>query len=331
MTQEPVRIAVSGAGGQIGYALVFRIAAGGLFGGELPVQLSLLESPERLNFAQAIQLELIDCAFPLLAEVAISAEPREAFADADWIILLAGRPLRPGERRSELIRDNTPIYCAHGRAINEVAPNARILVVASPCNTNCLIARQFAPNVPEKHWFGLTRLSRMRGTALIAEKAGVPVAQVTRVTAWGNHSETIFVDFNNAYINDRPAPEVIRDKDWVRNVFEPTIARRSLEIIQLRGASPAASAAQAILGTIKSIATPTPFERHFGAAVLSDGSYGVPRDLFFGFPLRTEDGINWSIIQGLYHDTYAQQRLAANIAELAHEAAIAREMIDHWT
>jgi malate dehydrogenase len=324
----PIRVAISGAAGQIGYALVFRIAAGALFGPEQPVSLALLESGEGLPPLRALEMELKDCAFPLMAEVRIGDDPRRVFEGADWVILLGGRARHSHEqRRTDLLRENAPIFVEHGRAINDVAPAARVLVVANPCNTNCLVAKSYAPNVPAEHWFAMNRLDRMRATSLIAQQAGVPVAQVTRLTVWGNHSESVFPDFRNAFIGDRPAPEVITDPDWPRRVLEPTLAHRSTEIIRLRGGSPAATAAQAILGTIHSISTPTPFERRFGAGVVSDGSYGVPRGLIFGFPLRTEDGRTWSIIQGLYHDSYARERIAQNIAELEHEAACVTDLL----
>jgi malate dehydrogenase len=325
---SPIRIAISGAAGNIGYALVFRIAAGGMFGAEQPVRLSLLESPRALDLLRAVELELKDCAFPLLESVAIGTDPTQAFALADWIILLAGRSQTAGiSKRIELLRENAPIFVDHGRAINAAAPNARILVVSHPCNTNCTIAKSYAPNVPADHWFALNRLDRMRATALIAERARVHVAEVSRVTVWGNHSESVYVDFHNAFIGDRPAPDVINDPGWVTNVLEPTVQNRSLEIIRLRGASPAATAAQAIVGTIHSITTPTPFLRHFGAGVESDGSYGIPRGLIFGFPLRTEDGKTWSIVKNLYLDDRAQDRLAQNVAELEHEAAVVTDLL----
>ncbi len=325
---EPIRVALSGAGGRIGYSLVFRIAAGGLFGAEHPVELSLLETKERMNLLEAESLELKDCAFPLLSRLRISSEPREAFEGADWVILVGGRGRRfETERRTDLLLANAPIFVEHGRAINESSPMARVLVVANPCNTNCYIAKAYAPNVPAEHWFAMNRLDRMRATSLIAEKAGVAVSHVNRVTIWGNHSNLVYPDLHNSFIDDRRADEVINDPDWARQVFEPTVAHRSDEVIKLCGASPAATAAQAILGTIHSITRPTPFERHFGAAVVSDGAYRVPRDLIFGFPLRTEDGKTWSIVHGMYLDSYAQERIAANIAELEHEAALVSALL----
>ena len=324
----PIQVAISGAAGQIGYALVFRIASGGMFGPEQRVALSLLEAPAGMDPLRAIEMELRDCAFPLLASVRVSDDTRQAFEGSDWVVLLGVRARRAAEqRRAELLRENAPIFVEQGRALNDVAPAARVLVVANPPNTNCLVAKSYAPNVPAEHWFALNRLDRMRATALVAERAGVPVGEVTRLTVWGNHSETVFPDFRNAWVGGRPAPEVITDPDWARTVLEPYLAHRSDEVLRLRGASPAATAAQAILGTVRSITTPTPFERHFGAAVVSDGSYGVPRGVIFGFPLRTEDGRSWSIVQGLYHDAYARERIAQNIAELEHEAACVTDML----
>jgi malate dehydrogenase len=325
---SPIRIAISGAGGQIGYALVFRIAAGGLFGPDQPVCLSLLDLPEVEPRLRASQMELFDCGFPLLQDVRIGSDAAKAFEGADWLILL-GSHLDPthSTERLDLLRRNAPIYVEHGRAINSACPNARILVVANPCNTNCLIAKSHAPSVAEENWFAMTRLDRMRAISLVAQKAGVPVNRVTRISTWGNHGESIFVDMHNVMIDDRPAMEVIDDPAWPREVLEPTLARRSLEFLRVRQLTPAGSASQAIIGTIRSITTPTPHGQWFGAAVCSDGSYGVPRGLIFGFPLRTEDGQHWSIVQGLYHDDYALERIAANVVELEHEEAAVIELL----
>jgi malate dehydrogenase len=323
---EPIRIAVTGAAGRISYALLFRIAAGAMFGPNQPVELSLLDVPSAGPLIDATMLELHDGAFPLLASVRGSTVAAEAFDRADWIILTAtGASPHPDQSRTDLLRANAPIFQAQGRAINEAAPSARILVVANPCNTNCQIARSFARDVPEEHWFALTRLNQNRAQAMLADKAGVPVDQVTRVTVWGNHSRSVFPDIRNAFIGDRPAPEVIADESWARDVFEPTIGGRGEQLLRLRGASAAGSAAQAILATVRSLTTPTPFLHRFSAAVVSDGSYGVPRGLVFGFPLRTEDGASWSIVENLYLDEYAQGRLAANVAELEFEASV----VDH--
>jgi malate dehydrogenase len=323
----PIRVAVTGAAGRISYALVFRIASGEMFGPEQTVELSLLDVPETAPLLNATAMELHDGAFPLLVAVRQSSDAAEAFDRADWVILISSRPHLPGMKRSDLLLANGPIFRDQARAINEASPSARILVVANPCNTNCLIAQSFARDVPDEHWFAMTRLDQNRAQALLADKAGVPVSEVTRMTVWGNHSESIFPDFHNAFISDRPAPEVIQDPDWVRNVFEPTLANRGRQLLDVRGASPAGAAAEAIVGSIRAIATPTRLLHRFSAGVVSDGSYGVPRGLIFSFPLRTEDGLTWSIIPGLYLDAHAQQRLAENVAELEAEASAVTSLL----
>jgi malate dehydrogenase len=326
---DPIRVAISGAAGRIGYALIFRIAAGGLFGRDRRVSLGLHDLPELRPLLEADEMELRDCAFPLLDEVRVGADPVRAFAGADWVILLASAPFTPEiRRRSDWIRANVPTYVDLGRAINQACPNARVLVVANPCNTNCLVAMNHAPDVPREHWFAMNRLDRMRATARIAQEAGVPVGEVNRVAIFGNHSETLYVDIHNAYIGETPVPEVLRDPNWQREVLEPFMASRSREIADLRGASPAGTAAQAILGTIRSITAPTPFGRRFGASVfVREPEYGVPPGLVFGMPLSTEDGKAWEIVRGLYLDEYAQNRIAENVAELQLEAAVAEEVL----
>jgi malate dehydrogenase len=325
---SPIHVAVSGAAGRIAYSLVFRIAAGGLFGPDQPVALSLLDLPVALPQLRACEMELKDCAFPLLTGLSSGIDPRRAFEGAHWIILLGGKPIRPDLRnRLDLLRENAPIMVERGRAINEVAPAARILVVTTPSNTNCMVARSQAPSVPAEHWFALNQVIRMRAVALIAEKASVPPSQVVRVVVWGNNSECAFIDLHPARIGERPALEVINDPDWVRDVLGPTIANRGGEIFQMRGTMPAGSIAQAILATIRSIVTPTPFERWFSACVVSDGSYGVPRGLVFGFPLVTADGRGWSIARDHYLDEIARQRLAANVAELEHETSAVSDLL----
>ena len=200
-------------------------------------------------------------------------------------------------------------------------------MVAQPCNTNCLIAKSQAPDVPVERWFALNHLARLCATALIAEKTGVPVSQVSRVTVWGNHSRTAYVDLRNARVGERPALELIGDPDWIKNVMEPAVVGRDREILAIRGTTPAGSVSQAILGTIRSLTTPTPFDRWFAAGVVSDGSYGVPRGLVFGFPVLTPDGRIWSIVEGLYIDKVAGERIAANVAELEHEAAAVSHLL----
>jgi malate dehydrogenase len=324
----PIRIAVSGAAGRIAYSLVFRIANGGMFGPQQPVSLRLLDVPEAADPLRACELELRDCASPLLAELSSTTDPRRAFEGADWIILLGGKPFSPERRnRLDLLRHNAPIMVEHGRAINQVAPTARILVVTNPSNANCMVAKSQAAGVPEGHWFALTHVVRMRAIGLIAEKVGVPPSQVTRVAVWGNNSESALIDLHAALIGDRPALEVINDREWVENVLGPTIAKRPDETYRLRGTMPAGSIAQAILGTVRSIITPTPFGRWFAAGVVSDGSYEVPRGLVFGFPLITADGQTWSIAPNHYLDETARQRIAANVAEIQHEVTAVNDLL----
>jgi malate dehydrogenase len=325
---DPIRIAVTGAAGRISYALLFRIAAGSMFGPEQPVALSLLEVPGMLPVVDATIMELDDCAFPLLRSVRASTDPAEAFAGADWVFLIGSAPYHPGMTRAEALLNNGPIFVTQGRAINEVAKTARILVVANPCNTNCLIARSTTRDVPPDHWFALTGLDHNRARAMLARRANVAVDHVTRMTAWGNHGPSVFADFHNAWIGNRPAHEVVQDPAWVRDVFEPEVADRAVAFHKLRGTSPAASATQAIIGTVRALTNPTPHERWFSAAVVSDGSYGVRHGLIFGFPLRTDDGKSWEIVQTHYLDDHAQGRIEANVAELEQEAALVTDLLE---
>lgn len=324
---EPIRIAVTGAAGRIGYALLPRIANGGLFGLDQPVALSLLETPAAMPLLDTTVMELEDCALPLLQSVSTSTDPAEAFAGADWVLLLASAPYQPGMSRADALRANGPIFQAHGRAINEAAKNARVLVVANPPNTNCMIARSVARDVHPAHWFAMTRLDQNRARAMLARKARVVVDQVTRVTAWGNHGPSVYIDVRNAWIGDRPALEIINDPEWVRDELESGLSSRGQRLHDVRKASPAMSAAQAILGTVRALNSPTPLEHWFSVAVVSDGSYEVPPGLVFGLPVRTEDGRGWSVVQSHYLDTHAQQRIAANVSELEHEAAVVADLL----
>ena len=324
----PIRVVVSGAAGRIAYALAFRIAGGGMFGPNQPVSLRLLDVPEALDPLRACELELRDCAQLLLHDVSSTTDPFRAFEGADWIFLLGGKPFSPERRnRLDLLRVNAPIMIEHGRAINQVAPTARILVVTSPSNANCMVARSQAPGVPESHWFALTQVVRMRAMGMIAEKAGVPVSDVRRVTVWGNNSESAFIDLRPALIGERPALEAIGDPHWVEDVLGPALVGRNDEIFRLRGTMPAGSVAQSILGTVRSITSPTPYERWFCAGVVSDGSYEVPRGLVFGFPLVTADGQTWSIVPNHYLDETARQRIAANVAEIQHETTAVSDLL----
>jgi malate dehydrogenase len=324
----PIRIAVTGAGGQIGYALIFRIASGGLFGPDRPVALQLLEITPALPALNGTIMELDDCAFPLLADVKASDKPEDAFAGADWVILVGGLPRKDGMSRADLIRANGPIFTGQGKAINEAAgPNVRILTVANPCNTNCLIARSHAPKVPANRWFAMTRLDQNRAASQLAKKAGVPVREVNQMTIWGNHSDTQYPDYKNAKIGGKPAPEVITDHAWFADTYIPTVAKRGSAVIKARGASSAASAANAALGSVGSASFPTPAGDWFSAGVVSDGSYGIPAGLIYSYPLRTKDGASWEIVQGLPIDADARQRLDASAQELLGERDAVKDLL----
>jgi malate dehydrogenase len=326
MTQ-PIRIAVSGAGGQIGYALIFRIASGGLFGPDQPVSLRLLEITPALPALGGTIMELEDCAFPLLADVKAGDKAEEVFEGADWVILVGGMPRKDGMSRADLIRANGPIFTGQGKAINASAgPDVRVLVVANPCNTNCLIARSHAPNVPSDRWYAMTRLDQNRAASQLAIKAGVPVGAVSKVAIWGNHSDTQYPDYKNARIAGKAATEVITDASWFDGTFVPTVAKRGSAVIKARGASSAASAANAALDSVRSAATATPADDWFSAGVVSDGSYGVPSGLLYSFPLRS-DGKTWTVVKGLSIDDDARRRIDASAEELVGERDTVKELL----
>ena len=324
----PIRVAVTGAGGQIGYALIFRIASGGLFGPDQPVSLQLLEITPALPSLNGTLMELEDCAFPLLTSVKATDKPEEAFADADWVVLVGGLPRKDGMTRADLIRANGPIFTGQGKAINAAAgKNVRILTVANPCNTNALIARSHAPDVPADRWFAMTRLDQNRAASQLAIKAGVPVAEVAKTTIWGNHSDTQYPDFKNATIGGKPATEVITDPTWFTETFIPTVAKRGSAVIKARGASSAASAANAAIDSVRSASFTTKGDGWFSAGVVSDGSYGIPSGLIYSFPLRSRDGKSWSVVPGLPIDADARQRLDASAQELLSERDAVKDLL----
>ncbi len=260
--------------------------------------------------------------FPYFEGVRLGSDPVQIFREADWVILLRGKPCSSGSQsRVDMLRQNAPIMVDHARAINRASPSARVLVVATPCNTNCMIAMAHAQDVPREHWFALNQVIRSRAIALVAEKANVSVNQVTRLTVWGNNSETAYVDLQNARIGDLPAVQVIGDPNWAHEVFDRALAEQYREIVGRTGETPAGSTAHAILTTIRAITTPTPFEHWFGAGVASDGTYyEVPQGLVFGFPLSTADGKTRTMPREHYLDAHAREQIARNVAELELEA-----------
>jgi malate dehydrogenase len=325
---SPIRVAVTGAGGQIGYALLFRIASGAIFGPDQPVALQLLEITPALPSLNGTIMELEDCAFPALAGVTASDKAEEAFAGADWVILVGGLPRKDGMSRADLIRANGPIFTGQGKAINAAAsPGVRVLTVANPCNTNCLIARSHAPNVPTDRWFAMTRLDQNRAVSLLAKKAGAPVKAVTNMTIWGNHSDTQYPDYKNAKIGGKSATTVVTDASWFTETFIPTVAKRGAAVIKARGGSSAASAGNAVVDSVRALHVPTVPGESFSTAVVSDGSYGIPAGLIYSFPLVSKGNGVVSIVSGLSIDDDARARLDASVAELVSERDAVKDLL----
>jgi malate dehydrogenase len=328
--KTPIRVAVTGAAGQIGYALCFRLASGEVFGPDQGVILQMVEIPQAMKALDGLRMELEDCAFATLAgmEVADSEHCEQGFTGANWVILLGGIPRKAGMERSDLIRVNGPLFTTQGKAVQtSAADDVRVLVVANPCNTNCLIAMSAAPDVPRERWFAMTRLDQNRAAAQLALKSNTPVGQVKRVAIWGNHSATQYPDFQNATIGGRPATEVIGHHEWLRKDFISIVQKRGAAVIDARGASSAASASNAALDTVKSLIRPTPKEDCISAGVCSDGSYGIEEGLICGFPLKS-DGKSWSIIEGFKLDEFARSKIEISVNELKQERETVKDLLD---
>ena len=315
---EPVRVAITGAAGQIGYSLVFRAASGDLLGPDQPVVLSLLEVTPALGALAGVVMELQDCAFPLLAGVETSDDANAAFAGANYALLVGSRPRTKGMERRELLEVNGAIFTAQGRALAAgAADDIRVLVVGNPANTNCLIAMNNAGSIPRDRFTAMTRLDHNRAMAQIGGKLGVPVTSVRKMTIWGNHSATQYPDLFRTEIDGRIAADLV-DQAWIEGDFIPTVQQRGAAIIEARGASSAASAANAALNHVRDWALGTPAGDWVSMAVCSDGSYGVPEGLISSFPCTTAGG-EWSIVQGLDLDDFSRARIDASVAELGEE------------
>jgi malate dehydrogenase len=326
-SKAPVHVTVTGAAGQIGYALLFRIASGQLLGPDQPVTLRLLEIEPAMKALEGVVMELDDGAFPLLADVVATSSLDTAFDGTSWALLVGSIPRKAGMERGDLLNVNGGIFKPQGQAIaKNAADDVRVLVVGNPCNTNCLIARENAKEVPDERWFAMTRLDQNRAQSQLAKKAGVPVSDVTNMAIWGNHSATQYPDFRNARIGGKPAPDVIGDADWLRTTFIETVQKRGAAIIDARGASSAASAANAVVDSVNSIRTATPGDDWTSLAVCSRGEYGVPEGLQFGFPVRS-DGTGWQVVEGLEHDEFAREKLDVTTKELAAERDEVRDLI----
>jgi len=323
----PIQVTVTGAAGQIGYSLLFRIGRGDMFGPDQPVILRLLEIEPAMKALEGVAMELDDCAFPLLAGMELTSKVDEAFDRADWVLLVGAAPRKQGMERSDLLSVNGGIFAPQGKAIAKKATGGvRILVVGNPCNTNAYIARMNAPEVPAEHWFAMTRLDENRARSQLAQKAKVPVAALSNVAVWGNHSTTQYPDAHNARIAGLPVEEVIKDHGWLKGKFVETIQKRGAAVIEARGASSAASAANAVVDSVISIRSPTPWGDWHSLAVVSHGEYGVPDGLQFGFPVRS-DGEHWEVVPDLQHDDDGWKRIRITTQELLHEQEMVKELI----
>jgi malate dehydrogenase len=320
--KPPVHVTVTGAAGQIGYSLLFRIASGQLLGADQPIVLRLLEIEPALGVLDGVVMEIDDCAFPLVTDIVATSDLKTAFDGTSWALLVGSVPRKAGMERGDLLSVNGGIFKPQGRAIAEnAASDVRILVVGNPCNTNCLIARSNAPEVPAERWFAMTRLDENRAKAQLAHKAGAPVAAVTNVAIWGNHSATQFPDYSNALIGGKPAVETIDDTAWLQGDFLATVQKRGAAIIDARGLSSAASAANAAIDSVVSIDAGTPGDEFTSLAVVSRGEYGIPEGLQFGFPVRTDGSAGWTVVEGLSHDDFATDRIRVTTEELEAERA----------
>jgi malate dehydrogenase len=326
VSKKPIRVAVTGAAGNVGYALLFRIAAGEMLGKDQPVILQLLEIPTEgaQKALRGVALELEDCAFPLLADVVLTDKPETGFADANWCLLVGSKPRGPGMERADLLKDNGRIFVGQGRAIDAVAaPDARVAVIGNPCNTNCMIAASQARRLPRERFTAMVRLDQNRAAAQLARKAGVAVAEVADLYIYGNHSPTMFADFTHAKIGGRPATSVITDADWLRNQFLPIVGKRGGAIVEARGQSSAASAANAALDYVRDLTRPGVVH---SVAVASEGAYGFADDVWAAMPIRsTADG--YEIVRGLEMDGFAREKIALSNDELVAERETVKEML----
>lgn len=329
MSTTPIRVAITGAAGQIGYSLLFRIASGAMFGPNQPVILHLIEIPDEraLNALQGVCMELDDCAFPLLKGIVPTSDLNEGFKGVNWALLVGAVPRKQGMERKDLLGINGKIFTGQGQAIaRNAAADVRVLVVGNPCNTNALITLNNAKGVPAERFFAMTMLDQNRAKTQLAKKASVDVTAVSNLAIWGNHSATMYPDFFNAKINGRPVPEVIGHREWLEKDFIVTIQQRGAAIIKARGLSSAASAANAVVDTVRHLTTPTPAGDWFSVAVCSPGDYGIESGLMFGYPIRS-DGQKWEIVQGVPLNDFSKAKIAATETELKEEKAMVAELL----
>jgi malate dehydrogenase len=317
---DVLRVAVTGAAGQVAYAMLARLASGEIFGPKTKIILQLLEIPQALPTLQGVAMELDDCSFPTLAGVETTDDPNKAFKDCNWALLVGSFPRKEGMERKDLLGINGKIFVSQGKALAaNAARDVRILVVGNPCNTNCLVAYHNGRDIPQERWSAMTRLDHNRARGALAQKAGVASDEVTQVTIWGNHSNTQYPDFTNARIKGRPAAEVINDRNWLENVFVPQCQSRGAAVIKARGSSSALSAAQGALDHVKSWLQATPANDWVSAAVISKGEYGVPAGLVFGYPVRSDGRGKLNVVEGLKLDSFGEEKFQKTLKELQEE------------
>ena len=325
--KSPIKVAITGAAGQIGYALVFRVASGAMFGPDQPVALHLIEIPPGFEALKGVVMELDDCAFPLLKDIVATTDLDEGFRDVNWALLVGSVPRKAGMERKDLLGINGKIFIGQGQAIEKnAAKDVRVLVIGNPCNTNCLIAMNNAKSIPRDRWFAMTRLDENRAKAQLAQKAGTDITEVSNMTIWGNHSATQYPDFYNAKIKGRSAAEAIGDEAWLKETFIPAVQQRGAAIIKARGSSSAGSAANAIVDSVRSLISDTPEDDWNSVAVCSDGSYGVEEGLICSFPVRARGGKR-EIVQGVELNQFSKTKFDASVAELKEEKSMVSELI----
>lgn len=323
-----IHVAITGAAGQIGYSLLFRLASGEVFGPHTQVKLHLLELPDSMKAAEGTAMELEDCAFPTLAGIECFDQAEAAFSGVNWALLVGSKPRGPGMERSDLIRANAPIFVRQGKALARAASDVRIVVVGNPCNTNALIAQHHCQEVPATRFSAMTMLDENRGKALLAKKIGVPVADVRNLVIWGNHSPTMYPDFENALVGGKPAETVCGNRPWLESQYLAQVQQRGAEIIQARGKSSAASAASACIDHIRRFSQPTPTGEVFSAAVPSNGEhYGIPKGLIFSFPIRTLANGTYEIVPNIPISAYAREKLQKTTDELLKEREIVKDQL----
>ena len=328
MSQKEITVAVTGAAGQIGYSLLFRLASGEVFGSKVKIKLALLELPQAIKAAEGVAMELDDCAFSCLSEINCFDEAKQAFDGANWALLVGSKPRQAGMERADLIRSNGPIFVGQGKALSKAASDIQVCVVGNPCNTNALIAMHNCRDIPAQRFAAMTALDENRAKALLAQKAQTSVESITQLAIWGNHSTTMYPDFENAKIAGQALEQVITDRTWLEEKFIPRVQKRGAEIIKARGQSSAASAASACLDHVRRMSQKSPSNTWFSAAIASDGQhYGVPKGLFFSFPLKTTQQGTYEVVSTVKLSEFAKKKLELTSKELLAEREVIKDLL----